>query len=44
MPSKLYGRTGELWKPDGRIVDGGYAGYHTGLGIRFRTSRGPSRA
>ena len=31
MPSKHYGRTGELWKPDGRIIDAGYAGYHTGL-------------
>jgi hypothetical protein len=30
-PSKLYGKTGELWKPDGRLIDGGYAGYHTGL-------------
>jgi hypothetical protein len=30
-PSKLYGRTGELWKPDGRLIDVGYAGYHTGL-------------
>jgi hypothetical protein len=30
VPSKLYGRTGELWKPDGRLIDGGYAGYHTG--------------
>jgi hypothetical protein len=31
VPSKHYGRTGELWKPDGRIVDAAYAGYHTGL-------------
>jgi hypothetical protein len=31
VPSKLYGRNGELWKPDGRLIDPGYAGYHTGL-------------
>ena len=31
VPSKLYGRMGELWKPDGRLIEGGYAGYHTGL-------------
>jgi hypothetical protein len=31
IPSKLYGRTGELWKPDGRLIDVGWAGYHTGL-------------
>jgi hypothetical protein len=31
VPSKLYGRTGELWKTDGRIVDPSYAGYHTGI-------------
>ena len=30
MPSKLYGRSGELWKPDGRLIFAGYAGYHTG--------------
>jgi hypothetical protein len=32
IPSKLYGRTGELWKPDGRLIFAGYAGYHTGKG------------
>jgi hypothetical protein len=31
MPSKHYGKMGELWKPDGRIVDASYAGYHTGM-------------
>jgi hypothetical protein len=31
IPSKLYGKDGELWKPDGRLIDGAYAGYHTGL-------------
>jgi hypothetical protein len=31
VPSKLYGRNGELWKPDGRLIEAGYAGYHTGL-------------
>jgi hypothetical protein len=31
MPSKLYGKTGELWKADGRLIEAGYAGYHTGL-------------
>jgi hypothetical protein len=30
-PSKLYGKDGELWKPDGRLIEAGYAGYHTGL-------------
>jgi len=28
--SQLYGTNGELWKPEGRLVDAGYAGYHTG--------------
>jgi hypothetical protein len=27
---ELYGRSGELWKPDGRLIFAGYAGYHTG--------------
>jgi hypothetical protein len=31
MPSKHFGKMGELWKPDGRIVDVSYAGYHTGM-------------
>jgi hypothetical protein len=31
MPSKHYGRTGEMWAPDGRFLDWGYAGYHTGM-------------
>jgi hypothetical protein len=31
VPSKLYGRTGELWKADGRLIEAGFAGYHTGL-------------
>jgi hypothetical protein len=31
MPSKHYGRNGEMWMPDGRFLDWGYAGYHTGL-------------
>jgi hypothetical protein len=31
MPSRHYGRGGELWKPEGRITEAGYAGYHTGL-------------
>jgi hypothetical protein len=31
VPSKLYGRNGELWKADGRITEAGWAGYHTGL-------------
>jgi hypothetical protein len=30
-PSRLFGKTGELWKPDGRLIDPSYAGYHTGL-------------
>ncbi|HEY0705384.1 MAG TPA: hypothetical protein VGG33_01215, partial [Polyangia bacterium] len=30
-PSKLFGRHGELWKSDGRLIDPSYAGYHTGL-------------
>lgn len=30
-PSMLYGRTGELWKADGRLIDAGWAGYHTGI-------------
>ena len=30
-PSKLYGRTGELWKPEGRLINAAYAGYHTGI-------------
>ena len=31
IPSKLYGRGGELWRPDGRLISPAYAGYHTGL-------------
>lgn len=30
VASTLYGKAGELWKPDGRIVDAGWVGYHTG--------------
>jgi len=30
-PSRLYGRTGDLWDPAGRLIDYAYAGYHTGL-------------
>jgi hypothetical protein len=30
-PSALYGRAGELWKPDGRVVSAAFAGYHTGI-------------
>jgi hypothetical protein len=29
-PSTLFGRTGELWKADGRLMNHGYAGYRTG--------------
>ena len=28
--STLYGKNGELWSPSGRLVDVGWAGYHTG--------------
>jgi hypothetical protein len=29
-PSSLYGKSGELWSATGRLIDHGYAGYHTG--------------
>jgi hypothetical protein len=31
IPSTLYGKQGELWKPDGRLVSAAFAGYHTGI-------------
>ena len=31
VPSKLYGKNGELWKPDGRLIDAGWAGYRNGM-------------
>jgi hypothetical protein len=31
VPSRLYGRAGELWRPDGRLIDASFAGYHTGI-------------
>ena len=30
-PSKLYGTVGELWRPEGRLIDASFAGYHTGI-------------
>jgi hypothetical protein len=31
VASAHYGREGELWKPEGRIVSAAFAGYHTGV-------------
>jgi hypothetical protein len=31
MPSRHWGRNGEMWTPEGRLIDVGYAGYHTGM-------------
>src|SRR3989337_105191 len=28
---KLYGKNGELWKPEGRLIDAGWAGYRNGM-------------
>jgi hypothetical protein len=30
-PSTIFGKSGELWKKDGRLIDVSYAGYHTGV-------------
>jgi hypothetical protein len=30
-PSTLYGKDGELWQKDGRLIDVSFAGYHTGI-------------
>jgi hypothetical protein len=43
VPSKLYGKNGELWKPDGRLIDGGWAGYRNGM-VPIPTVEGPVKS
>ena len=43
VPSKLYGKMGELWKPDGRLIDPSWAGYHNGT-APIPTVEGPVKS